>query len=417
VKTAIRGHVLLIAYHFPPDGASSGRLRTLGFTRYLPAHAWAPVVLSASPRAYERIDFQGIADIPPQATVHRAFALDTQRHLGWRGKYLSWLAAPDRWISWLPGAVIAGRRLIKRHAITAVWSTYPIATSHLIAFVLARATGLPWIADFRDPVAPAGSWIQRRAAAWIERVTLAHADRIVFTTPGARARYARAYPEVEAAGRLSVIANGFDEAMFDPGLCQRTHETNPQRITLVHSGLLYPEGRNPAPFFAAIAQLKKDQVISKRDMAIVLRASGHEAEYQAQIDRLDIADLVRLAPAIAYREALAEQAVADGLLLFQGPEFNIQIPAKAYEYLCLGRPIFALTDTAGDTAGLLQRTGGAVLAPIDDAGAIAAALADFIERVRGGAFPRADTEAVQSYSRRSGAGHLAKLLDTVSQAS
>ena len=38
--------VLMIAYHFPPMGESSGALRTLKFAKYLPDFGWQPVVMS-----------------------------------------------------------------------------------------------------------------------------------------------------------------------------------------------------------------------------------------------------------------------------------------------------------------------------------------------------------------------------------
>ncbi|WP_276678948.1 hypothetical protein [Nitrosomonas europaea] len=43
-----------------------------------------------------------------------------------------------------------------------IWSTYPIATAHLIGLTLQRLTGIPWMADFRDPMVqpdyPVAQW-------------------------------------------------------------------------------------------------------------------------------------------------------------------------------------------------------------------------------------------------------------------
>jgi hypothetical protein len=47
----------------------------------------------------------------------------------------------------------AGRpALIRQYRPDAIWSTYPIATAHLIALTLQKLSGLPWIADQRDPM-------------------------------------------------------------------------------------------------------------------------------------------------------------------------------------------------------------------------------------------------------------------------
>src|SRR4029079_17799566 len=72
-------HILMIAFHFPPAAASRGVQRTLAFSRYLPEFGWAPLVLTAHPRAHgvhDNAQWDG-----PGVVVKRAFALDTARHL------------------------------------------------------------------------------------------------------------------------------------------------------------------------------------------------------------------------------------------------------------------------------------------------------------------------------------------------
>ncbi len=101
-------------------------------------------------------------------------------------------------------------------------------------------------------------------------------------------------------------------------------------------------------------------------------------------DAHGVADLVSVLPAIPYREALAEMVGVDALLVMQASNCNAQIPAKVYEYLRAGRPIYALTDPAGDTADLMRRAGVPDIAPLDSADAIAASLPSFIARARSG---------------------------------
>ncbi|GAB3678478.1 hypothetical protein GCM10028792_20280 [Salinisphaera aquimarina] len=246
----------------------------------------------------------------------------------------------------------------------------------------------------------------------MEKRTLSRATAAVFTTPGARALYARRYPELATAGKLHVIPNGFEEQALGRMPCPDT-PTMTECLRLVHSGLLYPQGRNPEPFFRALATLKAAGHIDSDRLHVTLRASGSEAEYQSRLDSLGVADLVDLAPPIAYQEALAEQGAAHGLLLFQGPEFNAQIPAKVFEYLRIGRPVFALTDENGDTAGLLAEIGGSERATIDDAGEIADKLGVFIDRIRAAQAPPIDDAALARYTRRACTERLAGLLDSV----
>jgi hypothetical protein len=208
--------VLMIAFHFPPFRGSSGIQRTLKFSKYLPEFAWEPIVLTPHARAYASTGDDQLGDIPEQATVHSAFCLDSSRHLSFKGRYLRLLALPDRWVSWWFGAVPAGLGLIRKFRPAIIWSTYPIATAHLIGLSLHRLTGIPWIADLRDPmmdeVHPTHP-LTRRAYQWIERKTLTHCTRAVCTTPGTIRIYRERYPEIPAS-RYSLIENGYDEENF-----------------------------------------------------------------------------------------------------------------------------------------------------------------------------------------------------------
>ena len=143
--------VLMIAYHFPPLAGSSGIQRTLRFVQHLPAFGWEPAVLTTHPRAYERTSTDLMADVPDGTVVRRAFALDTARHLQIAGRYASWMARPDRWISWRFDGVRQGMALIKQFKPDVIWSTYPIASAHVIASDLHRKTGVPWIAEPASP--------------------------------------------------------------------------------------------------------------------------------------------------------------------------------------------------------------------------------------------------------------------------
>ena len=404
--------VIMTGFHFPPSALSSGHLRLLAFAKYLPELGWDPVVLSATPCAYQQVDPGSIQSIPEACRVHRAVALDARRHLGLFGKYPSILAQPDRWASWWPAAVWLGLRLIKRYRAQAIWSTYPIMTSHCVAYTLSRLTGIPWIADFRDPVAVTvarkDAMTVRSQSRW-ERRVVSRATYSVFTTPSAMEWCAERFPEAGREGRLAVIGNGYDEDAFAelPGPPPRPGRP----LNLLHSGVLYPEGRNPVPFFTALARLRDAGSIDAGTIKVVLRASGSEAAYTSEMQRLNLQGMVTLAPPISNRDALAEQARADALLLFQGEKYDRQIPAKVYEYLRIGRPILALVGEHGDTAALLREAGGAQLAPIDDVDAIEKHLLGFINALLAGGAPRARPERVVRYSRREGAALLAGLLD------
>ena len=369
--------VLMVAYHFPPLAGSSGIQRTLRFVQHLPRHDWQPLVLTADTRAYERTSTDLDAEIPADTVVRRAFALDTARHLSLGGRHLAAMARPDRWVSWKFAGVREGMRMIREFAPDALWSTYPIATAHLIAGELHRRSGLPWIADFRDPMAQDGypadpvTWQQFSA---IERHAVEHAHCSLFTTPSAARTYRERYPS--ACTRIGVLENGYDEDSF-AAVERDLHDRPPLNegsFTLLHSGIVYPQERDPTQLFAALRRLRDRSPDVAARLKIRFRAPVHTDLLHGLASHHQVEDMVQVAEPVGYQDALREMLCADALLVLQAANCNEQIPAKVYEYLRARRPIIALTDSAGDTASMLRDAGVRVMAPLNDAEAIAGLL-------------------------------------------
>jgi glycosyltransferase involved in cell wall biosynthesis len=408
--------VLMIAYHYPPCAGSSGIQRTLRFSQHLRRHGWKPIVLTVHPRAYPRTGTDQLEEIPDDVPVSRAFALDTARHLSFRRSYPATLALPDRWVTWWFGAVTTGLRLIQQYEPQAIWSTYPIATAHLIGLTLARLSGIDWIADFRDsmteddyPPDPT----TRRVYRSIERRAIEHCRYAVFTTEGTRRMYAERYREAPSS-RWKIISNGYDEDAFRSAESVPFDTTGPGTpLRLIHSGLLYPNERNPKPFFSALSKLRKSGRIQDSSLSVVLRASGNEVEYRRILRELDLEGIVSLEPIVPYKEALREMLSADGLLLFQASNCNHQIPAKVYEYLRARRPILALTDASGDTARVLTDAGLDSIVDLESSEDIARGLLRFIDEIREGRPAIAGDSVIESYSRARKATELAALLESV----
>ncbi|MEJ2629704.1 MAG: glycosyltransferase [Acidihalobacter sp.] len=415
--------ILMVAYHFPPCGEVSGTLRTLSMVRGLRSLGWDPIILAPRLASYMSLDNTLASPDEFGDRVFRSFAIDARQHLGVGGRYPEWLAQPDRWASWRLSAVPLGLRLIRRYRPKAIWSTYPIATAHLIAAALNRRSRLPWIADFRDPMLTGTDDIGRMTRASrerLERRVVSKADACVFVTRSAMRAYEERYGVVDH-GLFEVIPNGFDEDVVGARLARdrlgylgATRRVGPLR--LLHSGALYANGRSPEPLFRALAALRQRGEISSANLHVVLRGSGPEAvraSYVAMLEHYGIADLVELVPAFERSAALREQLSADGLLLLQGSQFNVQIPAKVYEYLAIGKPIFALTDPAGETARLLESGEGGTVADIGDAAQTEKRLLEFIREVEAGSFVPLAGGELQRHVRSAGAASLVQLLNRV----
>ncbi|MBF0422239.1 MAG: glycosyltransferase [Magnetococcales bacterium] len=420
--------VLMVAYHYPPAQAS-GTQRAVGFGKYLSQFGYRPLILSVHPMAYEHCDAFGGGGMTADVVVVRSKALDTARHLAIRGRYARALALPDRWSTWLLTAIPAGLWMIWKYKPKMIWSTYPIATSLLIGWALSRVSGLPWIVDLRDPLVigrhPLDPTV-RKLFIKLEARVLQRCDRIVVTTQGLMELLTQRYPNV-AADKWKIIANGYDDEVFDDPEIIRIMESKPTSngpervITLLHSGTLYtgPEERNPAPFLDVLAGLVQSGRIcgfqGRRGrgirMRVVFRATGHDEQIRAMIQARQLEDLVVLQPTLPYRESLLEMVAVDGLLLFQGEAFDRLVPAKLFEYLRSGRPVFALVGNRGDARKILEACDAPYIVPLEDRHLIGSNLVTFLDDLVQNRPYTSPGERVKIYSRWAGARALAELLD------
>jgi glycosyltransferase involved in cell wall biosynthesis len=244
----------------------------------------------------------------------------------------------------------------------------------------------------------------------IEARAVREAARSVFTTPGARRMYLNRYPGVPAS-RFEVIENGFDEEDF--ARLAPAVSPAPRRLKLLHSGLLYPNERDPRAFFGALADLKRAGTIDAAKLEVVLRGTGHDGDIAPMISEHGVDDLVTLAPPLGYADALSEMLAADILLLFQAANCNHQIPAKLYEYLRSRRPVLALTDAAGDTAATLRDAGVDTIVALDDRAAIGAMLSECLERRARNSLAGVAPEVAARYTRRAQVESMAFMFDRV----
>lgn len=448
--------VLMLAFLFPPT-AAAGCFRTLRFTKYLPGFGWQPFVVTARPEftGYPSDDSLA-AQIPPHTLVRRTNVWYMEETLfGWfrhllkmGGRSRTDAAAgqsnplndsrnipscrslvnrlqgirnrlfftPDRYIAWTKYAIHAAKRLVSEHDFNAMYSTSPPHSTHVIAMRIKERTGLPWIADFRDPWANAPWYAEgrsRKATQLSERLEgrcVRMADRVVLNTETMLADFRRRYPDQEA-NKFIAIPNG-----FDPALLEQIQDFQPAR-----------GGRDPSPFCVC----HPGSLYGKRDLRPFLHglkslASGHGDVVFEQIGCVDASfklsefirqegldNIVRIEGTLDHRATLRRMAAADAFLVVQ-PGTSTQIPGKLYEMIPFEKPILALTED-GATADIVKRYGlGAVSDPnnVDE-------ITESLGRIVGGRGTR-DTNRQQALKDFNGCNlvqRLATLLDSISGAS
>ena len=214
----------------------------------------------------------------------------------------------------------------------------------------------------------------------------------------------------DLASKSLVIPNGYDEENFPNQIVARERGKDAP-LTIVHSGLMNPVGRNPLVFLEALRILKQDDNFNPGAIKIIFRACGFEKDYKAAAAKLGVADLVTFAEYLPYEQAIREMVTADGLMLFQGSVFNHAVPAKFYEYLYARTPIFALIDKDGETAVVLQKLGITSTANIDSVEDTVAKFRHYIRSIKSGAYKLPAASLIEQFSRRRQVERLSEILE------
>ncbi len=415
--------LLYIANPFPPS-ESGGTARHLRFLRYLPACGWQPTVLT--------VRAQGPVSDPPDVRIERAGALDlerlyalarrvagpkrgqpvagtattaaapSQRHrTSRRGAIEEWLQIPDVYVSWIVPAVLLGRRLLREQRYDAIFSSYPRGSAHLVAAELAKESGIPWVADYRDPWRTyefrhyPTRW-HKALNEWLESRALSQASAVTVINEPMADEMRRLHPG--QAAMTTVIPNGYDPE-------EEIDEVDLGRgFWIVYTGRVYGRSEQVNRFLDAFAALPDDVHI------LFLGVGG--SEITARCAALGIADRVLIEPFAPRARALGVQRAADALLLITGLQRGT-MTGKVFEYLASERPVFAQTPRDSVARELIDEAdAGRCVAPDEPLGP---ALAAFVADVRGGRLKPPNLAVVHRFDGRVLTRQLAEILDSLAK--
>ncbi len=437
--------LLVVAYNFPPCSVS-GTHRTLGFVKYLARDGWQSIVLCARNPVDPERDWNLLAKVPEGTRVIRTVDVNLpawrERLRGRRGtdagngdksgnagrppeaesglrylkRYLGVrLRVPDHYQGWYLHTLLAGWHTLKRCRIDALYSTAPPWTGHMVAHRLARAFGIPWVADFRDP------WVSdpftdipfetlRRQNAKGEAQTLDTADAIVCVLETMRQDFLARYPR-RLGDDVVTIPNG-----FDPDDYTDLPTESDGTLTILHAGQIYGR-RRVDPLLAALNEWRRvdPELTASVKVQLVGGSPEHLENLQAVIQRYQSQSYVQVEPEVPHREILGRLSRATILLLvgFSGPGAQYQMSGKIFEYLAIRRPILALAPPSCPVGDILRETGVRhwIVSPDDGAGLVQA-LKDIGEDWKSGRLFGPQSHArIDAYDRREQAKRLARVLD------
>lgn len=390
--------LLVITYHFPPDGAVGG-LRWSGLSKYLARLGWEVHVITAAdtraeaavPGVYryhrarrrtlndwyntvaDRLRDRPVATTSPEV-ANAAGSVDVPGAMsrfagGLRTAAGLALSLPDDGRGWVLRAGLAARDLLRRHAFDAVVTSGPPHSAHFAGVLATLGSSVPHIVDMRDPWIgtarnspdfPINSRFLHSFFSRAEWLTFHRARSVVVNT--------REFAEDLRQRRpyLSVvhIPNGTDAE----SLPLRSAELF-DGISIAYAGTVYL-GRSFSALLGAIGSLVRDR--PREAASVRLRIAGSIGP--SQVDRLQAAmadqglvDVVELRGVLPRSEALDLLRRSHlALVLAQGQP--TQIPAKLYECVGLGVPTLVVAELDSAASQEARRIGALTVAPGDQQG-------------------------------------------------
>ncbi len=385
--------VLIVSYYFPPCGGP-GSIRILKFIKYLKSYGWQPVILTVNDADFHAKDENLLYEIPPDVKVFRTKILEPyqlyrqltgkkqhepvdvatipeQKKPGksLRDKIAEFIRAvffiPDARLGWMPFALRKGIQIINQFDdIELIFSSAPPFTCHVTGFLLSKITGIPWVADFRDPWTQAYFYVNRpylpnKIEEKLEKKLFKSADGIVSINKYILNDINDKY-NLHENKKFFIIPNGYDSTDFE-----NIAPVQYNAFTIVYTGSLNPK-MSPKVFLEAIGELCSENREFAQNIKLVF-VGRMPGEIRTYFENNRIKHAVNIINHVPHKESLKYLLSADLLLLIV-PEYKqskIIMTTKIFDYIKAKKPILALTPES-EAANLIKETNsGYIVSPND----------------------------------------------------
>jgi len=421
---------LIITYYWPPAGGP-GVQRWLKFVKYLPAFEVMPMVYVPENPSYPMIDHDFSEEVKDEIQIIKhpikepyRFAsffsskktkdlskgLVSKKKPSFLESVLLYLRGnffiPDARVGWVKPSVSFLLDFLENNKADVLITTGPPHSLHLIGLELKKRTGLPWLADFRDPWTTIHYHDSLRLTKKsqekhlkLESEVLNKADGIIVTSPGTKKEFKN-----KTDRPVYVITNGFDEVNLPS---QKLDD----QFSIAHIGSLLNE-RNPEVLWKVLAELcNENEEFSQRLKLKFAGAIGEDVK--ESLIKFGLAEKADFLGYLSHPEALMLQRQVQVLLLLEidSPETRAIIPGKLFEYLNARRPILALGPQGSDIKELIEETRSGSFFNYAEEKRLKLQILDFFRQFQEGTLKSSDSD-ISSFSRRSLTGKLSELIHT-----
>jgi glycosyltransferase involved in cell wall biosynthesis len=257
--------------------------------------------------------------------------------------YQYFFAYPDTEITWKNPAYKKSCQLIKQGSFSAIISSSPFPTNHIVASKLKNIFKLPWLADFRDPWVENHNYEFGNLRKYFERKlelkTMLNSDMMIAATSS----YCQ--KQVNLHGKSCIcITNG-----FDPNNLIKGPKAILKKFTVNYTGRIYRHKQNPEKLFIALNNLFMKNKISKSDIEVNFYGL-RQNWLEEVIKKHSLQDVVFQKGQISRDGSLQIQRDSHLLLLLGWEDSNERgiFPSKVFEYLSAKKNILAISGFSGD---------------------------------------------------------------------
>lgn len=428
--------VLIITYYWPPSGGA-GVQRWLKFVKYLRDFGWEPVVYTPENPEYPAIDNSLLKDIPEGIEIVRtpiwepysfykklvgakknerinAGFLSEKKRPGFAERFSIWLRGnffiPDARKFWIKPSIKFLVKYLKQHPIDAIVSTGPPHSMHMIALGVKKRTGLPWLADFRDPWTNIDFYHELMLSSWADRKhhkqemsVLKKADEVVVISNSMKTDFLKLLNR-----EYSVITNGYDQDDI-AGLDVKIDE----RFSIAHIGTMV-KTRNPLLLWQVLSEETARDADFANDLEIKLVGSVDYSVTES-IEAAGLGKYMKRISYVPHNEVVKLQQQSQVLLLLinDTPNAKVILPGKFFEYMAARRPILCIGPIDGDAAGVILETNAGYVSEKNDKESIRIALNELYTRFRSGK-NTVESKGIARFSRESLTGRMAERLQAIS---
>ncbi|MBW6491800.1 MAG: glycosyltransferase family 4 protein [Lentimicrobium sp.] len=428
--------VLIITYYWPPSGGA-GVQRWLKFVKYLRNSGWEPIVYTPENPEFPAIDESLAKDIPAGIEIlrtpiwepyrfYKKFVgaaknerintgfLSEKKRPGLAEQFSIWLRGnffiPDARKFWIKPSVKFLINYLKNHPVDVIVSTGPPHSTHMIALGVKQKTGIPWLADFRDPWTNIDFYHDLMLTRWANRKhhrqelnVLKEADEVVVISRSMKTDFIKILDR-----EYSVITNGFDQDDIS-GI-----DVLPDmKFSISHIGTMV-KSRNPLALWKALSSEVKQNPGFASDLEIKLVGSV-DYSVSASIEKSGLAEFVNRIQYVPHNEVVKIQQQSQVLLLIinDTPNAKVILPGKFFEYMASKRPILCIGPADGDAALLIAETQSGFVAGSDNYSQILKAIQNLYNSFKTGK-PSISSQGIEAYSREALTQRISARLNAIS---